>query len=547
MNLIDNAVSRRRLLGYLGVGAGALGLAACGGSGGSGGGSGDILTGADLAAEVEASRPDSALEFLVEPDFPSVNGSTPGYTTMPDPLVKGVEDAPGAGGSYTVMSPAWWTSPPGLGENAYYDAVNQRLGATLDFQVSDGNAYADKVQTVLASPKDVADWMVIPSWNIPTRFIEGVGNVFQDLTDHLAGDAIHDYPNLARLDPAVWEYCMFNGRIFGLPFPSELITDAVFYRRDLFEELGVEVPTDAESFLSVLSEITDEGANRWGCENLWNTAQLMYGLPPTFTERDGELVHRFEMEEYKEAIVWLTKVVESGAMHPDAVAGNDGAAKDRFESGQTLVMNDGVGGWHEALARVRPSNPDFDQMAMDLFAPDGGAPTLYRGAPVNIFSFLKKNDDEEQVRELLRIADWCASPFGTEEFELLTYGVEGTHFDRDEHGVPELNDQGRREVTSTYQFLAQPAIVNAKVQFPDYVEASSEWMARQSEHVVDPLFHGIQIQEPAEFGSLSQPFDDLVVDISRGRKDISELDAAVENWRSSGGDELREFYAEFMS
>ena len=148
---------------------------------------------------------------------------------------------------------------------------------------------------------------------------------------------------------------------------------------------------------------------------------------------------------------------------------------------------------------------------------------------------------------MLRIADWCASQFGTKEFDLLTYGVEGTHFERDEHGIPQLNDQGRSEVTSTYQFLAQPAIVNAKVQFPDYVEASSEWMARQSEHVVDPLFYGIQIQEPAEFGSLGQPLDDLVVDISRGRKDISELDAAVENWRTSGGDKLREFYGEFMA
>ncbi|WP_262426200.1 hypothetical protein [Brachybacterium sp. Z12] len=39
---------------------------------------------------------------------------------------------------------------------------------------------------------------------------------------------------------------------------------------------------------------------------------------------------------------------------------------------------------------------------------------------MNIFSFLKKNDDEEQVREMLRIADWCASQFGSEEFELLT-------------------------------------------------------------------------------------------------------------------------------
>src|SRR5699024_1867431 len=82
--------------------------------------------------------------------------------------------------------------------------------------------------------------------------------------DRPAGEGVLDSPNLARLDPAAWEYSMFNGRIYGLPYPSELVTDAVFYRRDLFEELGVEPPTDAESFLEVLSEITDPGANRWG-------------------------------------------------------------------------------------------------------------------------------------------------------------------------------------------------------------------------------------------------------------------------------------------
>lgn len=76
MQGIDNAVSRRRLLGYLGIGAGALGLAACGSSGGTGSanGPGGVLTGADLAAEVEASLPHSTLEFLVEPDFPSEIG-----------------------------------------------------------------------------------------------------------------------------------------------------------------------------------------------------------------------------------------------------------------------------------------------------------------------------------------------------------------------------------------------------------------------------------------------------------------------------------------
>ena len=37
------------------------------------------------------------------------------------------------------------------------------------------------------------------------------------------------------------------------------------------------------------------------------------------------------------------------------------------------------------------------------------------------------------------------------------------------------------------------------------------------------------------------------MDISRGRKGISELDAAVVKLAHSGGDKLREFYGEFMA
>lgn len=543
-------VSRRHVFGLAGVGAGlALTASSCGsggsGSGGSGGSAGGVLTGAELAEQVQANTPHSELSFLIEPDYPSVGGSTPGYTTMPSELETSVAEIPGAGSTFTVMSPAWWTTPPSLGDNAYYDAMNEALGATLDFQPSDGNVYADKIQTVLASPRSMPDWIVLPSWNIPPRFIEGVENMFADLTDHLKGEGIKDYPNLARLDPATWQYCMFNGRIYGLPYPSEMTTDAFFYRRDLFGSLGLEVPTSGDELLKVLADATDPNANRWGCEDIWTGIQLMHGLPPTFRQEGGNLVHRFETPEFKESVAFLTAVIEQGSMHPDAVAGT-GNAKDRFEAGQTVVTNDGVGSWHESLSRVRPGNPDFDPMAMEFFAPDGGAPTLFRGSPVNIFSFLKRTDDQERVKEALRVADFCAAQFGTTEKNLLSYGEEGVHHTLDADGIPQLTDQGSREVTSTYEFVAQSAIVNAKVQFPEYVKDSSEWMARQSEFVEDPLFYGIQIQEPAEFGSLGQPIDDLVVDISRGRASIDDLDAAVETWRSDGGDGLREFYAEFL-
>lgn len=541
-------LSRRHVLSLAGAGAGiALTASACGSesSGESGPAAGEVLTGADLAELVQANTPNSELSFLLEPDYPSVDGSTPGYTTMPETFETSVPEVPGAGGSFTVMSPAWWTTPPSLESNTYYQTVNEALGATLDFQVIDGNTYGDKIQTVLASPRSMPDWLVLPSWNIPPRFIEGVGNMFADLTDHLKGDGIQDYPNLARLDPAAWQYCMFNGRIHGLPYPSEMITDAFMYRRDVFGELGLDAPTTGDELLAVLDDATDPDANRWGCEDIWSGVQLMHGLPPVFREEDGKLVHRYETPEFTEAVAFLTKIIAQGSMHPDAVAGT-GNANDRFEAGQTLLASTGVGFWHESLTRVRPSDPDYDVMAFDFFAPDGGAPTLYRGHPVNIFSFLKKTDDQERIKEALRIADYCAASFGTVENKLITYGEEGVHHEVDEEGIPQLTDQGTREVTSTYAFLTQPAIVNAKVQFPDYVKDSSDWMARQSEFVQDPLFYGTQIQEPAKFGSLSQPIDDIVVDISHGRKDIGELEAAIKTWRKDGGDELREFYGKFL-
>jgi putative aldouronate transport system substrate-binding protein len=143
MNDQPREVTRRHAFGIAGIGAGvALTAASCGsgesGAGGSGGSNGDVLTGAELAEQVQANTPNSELSFLIEPDYPSVNGSTPGYATMPSELETSVAEPPGAGSTFTVMSPAWWTTPPSLGSNAYYDVMNEALGATLDFQPSDG-------------------------------------------------------------------------------------------------------------------------------------------------------------------------------------------------------------------------------------------------------------------------------------------------------------------------------------------------------------------------------------------------------------------------
>ncbi len=538
----DAQVRRRSFLGMVAAGAAVAGvpslLSACG----SGAPSAVSTPGATASADV---LPTYVPVDYVEPDYPSVNGSTPGYETIPTDLVQSVPEAPGSGTTFTAMTPLWGTIPPTKG-NQYYEAVNGLLGSSVEFQITDGNTYGDKLATVLASARDVPDWVVVPTWNIPPRFgSEIVPNLFQDLSDFLGGDKAKEYPNLANIPTDVWKFCTFNGRLYGLPFPGEVITDAIFYRKDVLDELGITPDVrDGQDLLDLAKELT--GGNRWGAEDLWNTAAIIHAVPPRWKLDGDTLVHRVETEEYRAALEWNAALFASGAVHPDAVADQSGDAKTRFQAGQSLIMNDGVGAWHEALRDNLAGNPAYWQQPFAPFAADGGTPVLWKGQPANIFSFLKKSDDEDRIRELLALANVLAAPFGTTEFDVVNNGVEGVHYTRGADGLPVPTPLAATELQPTYVFLVSPPLANTRVQYPGYVQTSSEWQQQAAEYLTEPLFYAQQIVEPAQYAAIGQPFVDLEKDISRGRKSMKDLDQAVETWRASGGEELRSFYQEIL-
>ena len=422
------------------------------------------------------------------------------------------------------------------------------LGSKIEFQITDGNTYGDKLATVLASSKDVADWVCVPTWNMPPRFgSEIVGNVFEDLTPYLAGDKVKNYPNLANIPSDAWKFCVFNGKLYGLPFPGAIITDAIFYRDDLLKKMGITPDVkNGDDLLALALELTDKKAGRWGADDLWNTSVIIHAVPPKWKLDAGKLVHRVETDEYRAALEWNAKLFASGAVHPDAVADKASEAKARFQSGKTLIMNDGLGGWNEALRDNLASNPSYSQQPFDPFAADGGTPVLFKGNPTNIFSFLKKSDDKKKITELLGLANLLAAPFGTTECDVITNGVEGVHYTKNSDGLPVPTTLAAKELQPTYIFLVDGPIAETHVQYPGYVKAMSTWQAKAAGYVKDPLFYGQQISEPQQFGSLAQPFVDLEKDISRGRKSMRDLDAAVKTWKSAGGEKLRAFYQDIL-
>lgn len=119
-------------------------LAACGGGSGSG-----SKEGTTTGKALKKVLPNYVPSNLVQPDVAGVNGSSPGFTELPDPLATSVKSAPGKGSAFRIMTPLWGTVPKK--NNPYYTAVNKAVGATLNFDPQDGNTYQDKIGAVLAA------------------------------------------------------------------------------------------------------------------------------------------------------------------------------------------------------------------------------------------------------------------------------------------------------------------------------------------------------------------------------------------------------------
>ncbi|MFF4918499.1 extracellular solute-binding protein [Streptomyces tendae] len=522
-------------------------LSACGGSDG---GSRDGTTSGKDAQKL---LPAYVAGSVVTPDIPSKNGSAVGFTSKLDlaRLKTSVPEKLGKGGEVTIMSP-FWGSPP-KEDNAYYKAMNDLVGVDVVWQNQDGNTYDQKLGAVLAS-SEVPDVVVVPGWNMTGKIPSAIIGKFADLGPYLSGDAVKEYPNLAAIPTDAWRRSIFGGKLLGLPMPSSYVSGIVpLYRQDVFEQEGYEVPRSCDEFMALAKDATNARAKRWACLDMKWTAFNAFGVLSGnekslgWNQVDGKLVYRAETDEYLEALEWTRKLFAAGVVHPDAKLGKSNAADPgpKFAAGEFLVYNQDISQWWSRTAEQATQNPEFKIWGMDFFGHDGGAPTLWAQNPASIFAFVNKKASKAVIRDVLALANVTAAPYGTKEYMATNYGVEGTHYTVKD-GVPTKTDQGNIDVMNAYVMVASPAATIAHPDFPEVAKGQVEWQQRTGAVTRKPTFYGMQIVEPARYTNLSNDFEQLEDDIVRGRKKIGDMQQAVSDWKSKGGDKLRDWYRKIL-
>lgn len=535
------AVSRRNFLGLAGLSAAALAtggsLTACGKSAAASGG------GAKASATVTLP---TYKEFTgVTADLPgNSKGLQAGFLKMP----KAVPSAkkPPLSGTVTGLTETFETMSPAMGDNPFWQRLNAKLGGTLQLQIAEdvGDGYPAKFATILASDS-LPDMMWVP----PNQGIPNVGPMleakFQDLTKHLAGDAVLEYPNLAALKPDSWKTAVVDGKIWGAPIPSTPFGQVLAGNKATWAAVGGLTATDADDFLKKIKELTRPGEGKYALEpayvNVLHMITEWLGGPNSWAvNKDRSLTHLYETPQYEAGLEYAAKIFKAGCFYPDANATD---ISNRIVNGSVAAQV--IVGPHD-IRRYRALDPKADTEILIPFSFDGKvAPTYDMGYGTVGFTAFKTADDTK-IRELLALIDYLSAPFGTAEYLQKNYGEVDKDFTLDSSGSPVLTKSGSTDIpglASALNIMSSPENVVFNPGFPQ----DTKYIIAQEQKLLELAWrrptNGTYSDTDAKVGAkITQTLRDKTIDIITGRAPVSDVKAAVKRWKSEGGDKIRGEY-----
>lgn len=537
MSAFDASVSRR---GFLAGGAGALLL-------GTG-----LLAGcvpgqagtSQAIQEFNSVRLPTYLPFTgVTPDLPgTAEGVDAAFRKYPADPAKSVSGEVGLGGVITAMTTTFYGVPPAADSNSYWAGLNKKLGANLDIAITPQADYATKFATTIAGG-DLPDMI---------RAARGVGfpqllkAKFQDLTEHLSGDAVLDYPNLANIPTLSWKATVYNGGLYGIPIPRGVIGGYPLLRKDLFDAAGASTtPENYDEFKEGLRALTNAKESRYPfvAQSAQYYVNAIFGVPNNWKYEDGKLLNAIETDEWRLAVEELKNLWEAGLIHPDGYFGTSASGKQLMNAGNIAMgSNEGYTGWMQYYID-NAATKGFELGIMPLPKKEGGGLADYPlGSGANSFTMLKKAEPKK-IKEQLRVLNWLAAPFGTAEHYYKTYGEEGVDHTRDSDGNPVLTATGAVNTLVPTGYLAFAPWAIFTPGRPKDADLQHTFQSMEIPMGVEDPTNGLWSEESFISGSaIAKDLTNGVNDVMVGRRPTSDIPAIVSAWRSNGGDKIRAEY-----
>jgi putative aldouronate transport system substrate-binding protein len=434
-----------------------------------------------------------------------------------------------------------------VGDNKLWQAVNDALGIDLDLLLVPDADFDAKMATLTAGD-DLPDIISIGGGHRLPREQDFVSTKCADLSDYLAGDKIKDYPNLANLPPYTWQGMgRIKGRIYGIPLERPLPGWAMFINRDAFGP--VDASWSKDDFANAVKALSKNkqygmGANKANQFGLRQYHAGAFGAANDWKLDGGKFIKAETLPEFKAALAFARDLFAAGAYYPDTMSISVVDMKTYFYNGTLKSMTDGLAAFAPAVTSVKGA------YAVDLALPykTGGAkPSVFAGSGVFGYTVLKKASPE-RIKMLLRVLDYLAAPFGSKEYELTHFGVEGVHFTRDADGTPKptpLWSGGENTTNLPVGYLAEaPRVLFFSGVDAESVKRLHAWQTKAVPLAVRNPATGLISDTANRNGvALNKALNDGINAIIGGREPLENWEGIVSKWRSDGGDRIADEFA----
>lgn len=489
-------INRRTLLSSVPVAAaGALALSACGssgGSGGSGGGGGGPLT---------------WMSMLHTPSTPSPDG----------PVMTG---------------------------------LTEHSGTEFEIQWVPDASKEEKINAALAS-SSVADITTLNQLAMPSIRDALSSGLFWEVEDFLA-----DYPNLSQINPDTLEGARLDGVLYGVPFQKPLARYGVLVRQDWLDRLGLDVPHTIEELGEVAKAFaegdpTGTGASATGFidrqESFLVGFRMLagyFGAGDKFQLDDsGKIVPAATTDAWKEAMEWYREVYEAGGVNQEFVTVQKQNQQQAIAQDKGGIVVTGLFEAKNYVALAESINPDTDvewTLINDITYADvprrivsdtgGGMGGLMS------FSTQSLSSEEDLARGLNLIDKLLDEP----AYQLMTNGVEGTHFEYDGEGAVSIIDQPLWEQEVQPYSSSRPSDqVKIYKNTDEYVNLANEMMAENAEYVVtNPAQSLTSPSYDSQWSTLEQALNDAYNTFMVGQTSMSDYEDTIDSLRSQGLDDV---------
>jgi putative aldouronate transport system substrate-binding protein len=487
---------------------------------------------------------------------------TDGFLRFPkDPVKSWSGGPPSNGGTLNVFMAGYYPPPTPRDQNATWKEIEKALGSTVNMTITPNADYSARVQVVMAG-NDLPDTIHVVGTVASLISSQFVQAQCADLTPYLAGDAAKDYPNLAAIPGYAYKGAggIFDNRLYGIPIHRYLPAFWFFKNSDIYDkDIGADVvPKDTEDFKKILQQLNRPQENRWAIGNFGPNSATMYGIvsflemfgAPNLWGLDasGKLVRDRETDAYKAAVSYMKDLMTSGLYPPDLQTATQ--SRDALLAGKFVVSNEAFGnGWNDMWRRGLQLNPPRHFTIIKPFASSAnGKPQHFITGGTVAYNLVKKSSPD-RTREILRIMNYLAAPFGTQEDLLLTYGVRDQDYTVDADGNPAPTQAGiQASQYVPWQYIAHRPYVWYQADLPGYAQAAFD---------VEQTLVGVGVADPTRgFHSptqsrkgvaADQAFYDGVADILFNRRPFSDFDQLVTDWRTNAGDAIRKEFLDEIS